>query len=172
MSAAAFSDAAIDGVVASRVADAASTDEVREVVRATAAAGEALVATGRGRHLAIGEPPARCDVLLRLARLARIREHHAADMTITVEAGCTLAEIDAALAAEGQWLGLDAPAPEETTVGGLLAANLSGPLRASPQATTSARSCGGRGRTLNVASTSTPSVPSAPTCALLSLIHI
>ncbi len=131
MSAAAFSDATIDGVVASRVADAASTDEVREVVRATAAAGEALVATGRGRHLAIGEPPARCDVLLRLARLARIREHHAADMTITVEAGCTLAEIDAALAAEGQWLGLDAPAPEETTVGGLLAANLSGPLRAS-----------------------------------------
>ena len=104
MSAAAVSDATIDGVVASRVADAASTDEVREVVRATAAAGEALVATGRGRHLAIGEPPARCDVLLRLARLAWIREHHADDLRITVEAGCTLAGTEASLAAEGREL--------------------------------------------------------------------
>lgn len=122
---------AIDGVVPSRVADAATVDEVRDAVRATAAAGGSLIACGRGRHLDVGEAPARCDLLLRLTGLSRIREHHAADMTITVDAGCTLAAIDAALAAEGQWLGLDAPAPDDTTVGGFLAANLSGPLRAS-----------------------------------------
>lgn len=122
---------AIDGVVPARVADAATVDDVRDAVRATAAAGEALIASGRGRHLDIGETPARCDLLLRLAPLSRIRELHAADMTITVEAGCTLAEVDAALAGEGQWLALDAPAPHDTTVGGFLAANLSGPLRAS-----------------------------------------
>ena len=122
---------AVDGVVAARATDAASVDEVRDVLRAVSSANEALLATGRGRHLTIGEPPSRCDVLLRLAGLARIREHHAADMTITVEAGCTLEAIDAQLATAGQWLGLDAPAPADTTAGGVLAANLSGPLRAS-----------------------------------------
>src|SRR4029079_12843062 len=34
------------------------------------------------------------------------------------------------LGAEGQWLPLDPPLPAETTVGGLLAADLLGPLRA------------------------------------------
>lgn len=122
---------AIDGVVPARVVDATTIDEVRDALRAAAAAGDATIASGRGRHLALGERPARCDQLLRLAGLARIREHHAADMTITVEAGCTLAEVDATLAGAGQWLGIDPPTPDATTVGGLLAANLSGPLRAS-----------------------------------------
>src|SRR5690606_7391068 len=84
-----------------------------------------------GRHLAIGGVPERLDVLLQLDLLNRIREHAAADMTVTVEAGCTLATLAATLAEAGQWLPLDPPAPEETTVGGLIAANLSGPLRAS-----------------------------------------
>jgi glycolate oxidase FAD binding subunit len=123
--------AALDGVVPARAATPTSIDELRELVRATASAGEALVAIGRGHHLGLGEAPARCDLLLRLSGLAQIRDHHAADMTITVEAGCTLAEVDAVLAREGQWLGIDCPAPHDTTIGGFLATNLSGPLRAS-----------------------------------------
>jgi glycolate oxidase FAD binding subunit len=51
-------------------------------------------------------------------------------MTVTVEAGSPLAVLGAALAAAGQWLPLDPPLAAGTTVGGLLAANLSGPLRA------------------------------------------
>ena len=123
--------AAIDGVVPTRVIDAASVAEVQSALRAAGAARESVVAIGRGRHLALGAPPARCDLLIRLARLDQIREQHAGDMTITVDAGCTLAAIDGRLEAEGQWLGLDAPVPADTTVGGVLAANLSGPLRAS-----------------------------------------
>jgi glycolate oxidase FAD binding subunit len=89
------------------------------------------VASGRGAHLDVGGPSARVDVLLRLDRLARVLDHQAADMTVTVEAGCPLAELEATLAARGQWLPLDPPAAARTTVGGLLAANLAGPLRAS-----------------------------------------
>src|SRR5207248_1103948 len=55
----------------------------------------------------------------------------AGDMTVTVEAGCTLAALAKTLATSGQWLPLDPPWPEATTIGGLVAANLSGPLRAS-----------------------------------------
>src|SRR6185295_4492682 len=70
-------------------------------------------------------------VLLRLDRLARVVDHQAADMTVTVEAGCPLPALAAVLAAAEQWLPLDPPRPEATTVGGMIAANLAGPLRAS-----------------------------------------
>jgi glycolate oxidase FAD binding subunit len=122
---------AVDGVVPAAVLRPATLDDARALVRRTAERDHALVARGRGRHVAIGEVPTRLDVLLSLERLDRVREHHAADMTITVEAGCTLAALERTLAAAEQWLPLDPPAPDETTVGGLIAANLSGPLRAS-----------------------------------------
>lgn len=122
---------AVDGVVPAHVARPETTEAVRHLVRKASGDGHALVATGLGRHLTIGEPPARLDLLLRLDRLDRVREHEAADMTVTVEVGCPLATLERVLAGAQQWLPLDPPAPEATTVGGLIAANLSGPLRAS-----------------------------------------
>jgi len=121
----------VDGVVPGSVVRPASVAEVQAAVRTAAAEGRALVAAGRGAHLAIGAPPRRLDVLLCLERLDRVLAHEAADMTVTVEAGCSLARLAEVLAAAGQWLPLDPPRPEATTVGGLVAANLSGPLRAS-----------------------------------------
>jgi glycolate oxidase FAD binding subunit len=92
--------------------------------------GLVIVPAGLGAHLDVGGPPARVGVLLRLDRLARVVDHQAADMTVTVEAGCRLRVLEETLAARGQWLPLDPPRASETTVGGLIAANLSGPLRA------------------------------------------
>lgn len=108
-----------------------SVAEVQAVVRAAAARGECIAASGQGAHLGLGTPPPRVDVLLRLDRLARVLDHQAADMTVTTEAGCPLPVLAETLAAAGQWLPLDPPDPARTTVGGLVAANLSGPLRAS-----------------------------------------
>src|SRR5581483_5032917 len=45
--------------------------------------------------------------------------------------GCPLAALGRVLAGAGQWLPLDPPRADATTVGGLVAADLSGPLRAS-----------------------------------------
>jgi len=124
-------DDAVDGVVPTSVVRPAGIEQVQAVVRAAVGDRRALVPSGRGAHLDVGAPPARVDVLVRLDRLARVIDHQAADMTVTVETGCSLACLGAALAAAGQWLPLDPPRPEETTVGGLIAADLSGPLRAS-----------------------------------------
>jgi glycolate oxidase FAD binding subunit len=121
---------AVDGVVPGWVVEPGNLGEVQACVREVASAGMALVVSGRGAHLDIGARPRRCDVLLRLARLARIVDHQAGDMTVTVEAGCALDVLDRVLAAAGQWLPLDPPRPEATTAGGLVAANLAGPLRA------------------------------------------
>jgi glycolate oxidase FAD binding subunit len=121
---------AVDGVIPAWVVRPGSVAEVQACVRVAAADGAAVVASGLGAHLDVGARPRRLDVLVRLDRLARVVDHEAADMTVTVEAGCPLATLAATLAAAGQWLPLDPPRPEATTVGGLLAANLSGPLRA------------------------------------------
>lgn len=120
-------DDRVDGVVPGWVVRPGGVAEVQDAVRS----GAALVASGLGAHLDVGAPPRRLDVLLRLDRLDRIVDHQAGDMTVTVEAGCPLATLQERLAACGQWLPLDPPAVECTTVGGLVAANLYGALRAS-----------------------------------------
>jgi len=91
--------AMVDGVTAAEVTRPADVDAVREIVRSAARAGKSIVATGLGAHLDVGAPPRRVDVLLDLSALDRIVDHEAADMTVTVQAGCSIAGLDATLAA-------------------------------------------------------------------------
>ena len=121
---------AVDGVVPTFVVHPGDVEEVRACVVRAEHDGLVVVPAGLGAHLVVGGPSARVDVLLQLDRLARVVDHQAADMTVTVEAGCPLRVLEDALAARGQWLPLDPPRASQTTVGGLIAANLSGPLRA------------------------------------------
>lgn len=97
---------------------------------ATAAAGRlGVVPAGNGTHLDIGHPPRRYDVALSTRRLTRLVAHEAADLTVTVEAGMTVRSLAARLAEQEQWLPLDPPRADEMTIGGMIAADRSGPLR-------------------------------------------
>jgi glycolate oxidase FAD binding subunit len=62
--------------------------------------------------------------------LSRVLAHQPADMTVAVQAGMPLRDLQTRLAEQGQWLALD-PGTEAAgaTVGGLLAAGDSGPRR-------------------------------------------
>src|SRR5918999_4204815 len=64
-------------------------------------------------------------------RLDRIIEHNEGDFTAVLEAGVPLVEAQAAFGAAGQMLALDPPLGEgdAATIGGVIAANDSGPLR-------------------------------------------
>ncbi len=64
-----------------------------------------------------------------LRALARVIEHTPEDMTVTAEAGLTLAALQAELARRGQWLPIDPPDAGRLTLGALLATNASGPRR-------------------------------------------
>ena len=86
------------------------------------------VLTGSGTKLGWGQSPSRLDVLLTTRRLNRVLAHRHGDLTATVEAGASLADVNAHLAREGQWLPLDS-AFERATIGGLVGTNDSGPLR-------------------------------------------
>jgi glycolate oxidase FAD binding subunit len=60
--------------------------------------------------------------------LAQVLEHAAGDLVVRAQAGVRLADLQTALAPAGQWLALDPPEPR-ATVGGVVAANASGPRR-------------------------------------------
>src|SRR5467141_3326803 len=103
--------------------------ELAEVLRLSNEAGLAVIPRGSGTKLGWGNPPARADVVLSTARLNEIIEHAWADLTVTVEAGCTIQRLQETLAQHGQRLALDQLWPEKATVGGVLSTNDSGGLR-------------------------------------------
>jgi len=92
--------------------------------------GQSLVFVGGATELELGAPPSRLDAILRTGRLDRVLEHAPSDQIVVAEAGVTLAALAAVLAAHGQRLALDPPSPERATVGGVVASNAFGPLRA------------------------------------------
>jgi glycolate oxidase FAD binding subunit len=120
---------AVGRVPAQLVVEPGSEQEVAAVLRCADDAGIAVAPRGDGTKLSWGNPPLRADVILSLARLNRILEHAWADLTVTVQAGCPVAALQAALAQHRQRLAVDALWPERATVGGILATNDSGALR-------------------------------------------
>jgi glycolate oxidase FAD binding subunit len=89
-----------------------------------------LAFIGGGTALGLGAPPTDLEAVLHTGRLARVIEFAPADMVIAVEAGVTLAQLQAVARAERQMLALDAPHAEHATVGGLVATGAFGPRRA------------------------------------------
>jgi FAD/FMN-containing dehydrogenase len=67
--------------------------------------------------------------VLDLRAMQKVLEYTPEDMTVSVEAGVTLAQLQGRLAEHNQWLPIDAPGANTLTIGALLAANKSGPRR-------------------------------------------
>src|SRR5262249_49098411 len=80
----------------------------------------------------LGTAPIALDrpvVAMRTNRLNKVLDYTPDDMTISVGAGITLAEIDAALRPNGQMLPMDVALPNRSTIGGALACAADGPRR-------------------------------------------
>ena len=119
----------VDGLTPKRVEKPSTADEVAEALRAAAQAGEALVPVGGGRALGMGDALERFDVALETRGLNRVVEISQADMTVSVEAGVSIEDLNGELAKVGQFVPIDPFNAPGHTVGGVLAAGLSGPLR-------------------------------------------
>ncbi len=126
---AATSADAVCGAQPRLVLEPANEQQLAAVLRLANDASLAVIPRGCGTKLTWGNPPARVDVILSTARLNKIIEHVWADLTVSVEAGCTIQKLQAALAQHGQRLALDPLWPEQATVGGVLSTNDSGSLR-------------------------------------------
>jgi len=110
----------------------AKPEDEKHLAAVLSMANEAAIAVaprGGGTKLDWGNPPKAAQLILSTARLNRIVEHAWADLTVTVEAGCTLQSLQETLAQHGQRLAIDSLWPERATVGGVLSTNDSGSLR-------------------------------------------
>ena len=121
----------VDGQEPQNVLFPASLDQVADSLRLANEQRCAVAPAGLGAFLHLGMPPRQYHTALSLQRLDKILDYQPTDMTATVEAGLSLARFQQVLGEHGQWLPVDPPSPEQVTIGGLLAANLNGPVRLS-----------------------------------------
>jgi glycolate oxidase FAD binding subunit len=121
---------AIDGVQPQMVAEPATAEELARALGWAHGAGLKVAPRGGATKLGWGNPPTACDLVLSTARLNRVLEHAWADMTVIVEAGCTVSDLQKTLGQHRQRLALDPLWPEQATIGGILSTNDSGALRA------------------------------------------
>jgi glycolate oxidase FAD binding subunit len=119
----------IDDVGPLPVVRPGSPAELGDLVRRAGADGQALYPLGGRTLLEQGLPPSRPGLGVDLRALDQVIDYPARDMTVTVRAGITLARLQELLAAENQRLAVDVPRAGEATLGGALAANVSGPRR-------------------------------------------
>ena len=109
-----------------RPADAA---QIAEILRFAAAEKLAVIPTGGCTKLGIGSPPARYDIALDLSRMNRVLAYDPHDLTLGVEPGVRIEDLLRTLAEKKQFLPLAVPFSDRATIGGIVAANSSSPLR-------------------------------------------
>ena len=110
------------------VARPGSTAEVAALVRLCAEHGVSLVPQGGNTGLVGGGVPddSGRQLLLSLRRLRQVRQVDPANLTLCAEAGCLLADVQAAAAAAGLLFPLSLGAEGSCTIGGNLATNAGG----------------------------------------------
>src|SRR5215470_15394728 len=110
--------------------------DVEDAVQWALANGKALEVVGGGSKRAIGRP-VQTDLTLDLSALSGVTLYEPEELVLTAKAGTPLAEIEALVAARQQMLAFEPPdyggvlgaARGRATLGGVLAANFSGPRR-------------------------------------------
>ena len=110
-----------------RVERPASLVEAADLLRSTSGP---LLFRGAGTKQAWGGRPAEPALVVETVQLSRLLAYNPADMTVAVEAGMPLRDLQEILGEKGQWLAIDPPSESAgATVGGLLATGDSGPRR-------------------------------------------
>ena len=117
------------GIQPQTVVEPGNEQELAAVLKLANEDGLAVIPRGGGTKLGWGNPPMRADVVVSTARLNRVVEHAWADLTVTVEAGCTIQNLQDTLGTTRPAAGPGCALAERATVGGVLATNDSGALR-------------------------------------------
>ena len=106
----------------------ASTEQVAAVVKACAAAGVSIVPQGGNTGMVVGSTPdaSGTQVVLSLTRMNAVRTLDAANLTITVEAGCVLQTLQEVCEQAGFLFPLSLASEGSCTIGGNLGTNAGG----------------------------------------------
>jgi glycolate oxidase FAD binding subunit len=104
-------------------------EQLAESLCAAASAHRTIRLGGNFSKDRLGGASQPADVTVSASRLNRLLQYDPRDLTISVQAGLRFAELERILAEHRQMLPLDPGWATESTVGGVVAANLSGPRR-------------------------------------------
>jgi glycolate oxidase FAD binding subunit len=113
----------------------ATPEEVLDAVAEAGAKGRRIEIVGGGTKRRVGSVD-RADLVLSTTRLDRIIDYAPDELVLTAQPGVRLADLEARVASQGQMLAFEPPhwtgllgATGQPTLGGVLAANVSGPRR-------------------------------------------
>jgi glycolate oxidase FAD binding subunit len=107
----------------------ASPEQLAEALRAAASESRSILLGGRFSKDRLGGRACPAEIAISTCAMNRLLRYDPRDLTIGVEAGMAWADLERILAERGQMLPLDPGWAAESTVGGVVAANLSGPRR-------------------------------------------
>ena len=119
----------VDGVAPGAIVRPANAQEVVEVVRLAVAEKLATLPLGSRSKCESGMACARYDIALDMTAMNTIAHYDAGDLTLSVDAGMPLRELEICLQAKGQFLPLAVPCFESTTAGGAIASGMDSALR-------------------------------------------
>lgn len=106
-----------------------SEEAISKIVKYAHQNGKKIAIIGGGTKRGFGGLVECADILLSLANYSGIVEHAVADMVVTVKSGTPFQQLQDYLAEYNQKVALDPAWPQYATVGGVIAANESGPKR-------------------------------------------
>lgn len=119
----------VDGLQPQIAVEPKSAEEIGHLLRLAGCQKWGIVPFGAGTKQGIGNPPRRFDVALSLRNFNRVPEYEPQDLVVKVETGCKLLDLQRTLAPDNLFLPIDPPYYAESTLGGIVASNASGPLR-------------------------------------------
>lgn len=120
---------AVDGMPPGAIVRPSSAAEVAEVVKFAVADNLAVLPLGSRSKCDLGLPPSRYDIALDMTGLHEVAHYDAGDMTLSIDAGMPLRELEGFLRPHGQFLPLAVPCFESTTAGGTVASGIDSVLR-------------------------------------------
>lgn len=146
---------AVDGLIPRAVLFPGEVEEVSEIVKIACREQLSVVPWGGGTRMTKGTPPSRLDLVICTERLIKVVDIDAGNLTVTVQAGVRLFDLQEAVAGEenrcyvpverggkesdenicslrenrGCFVPLDVSSGNRATIGGIIAANDSGPRR-------------------------------------------
>ncbi len=122
---------ALDGKKPKAIVSPQKIDQVSKVVAYAGQQRLAIIPRGNGTKIGMGGIPKNVDIILSTSRMNRITDNDSENLTLSVESGITLSEVQKTLAkiGKGYFLPLDPPFTEKATLGGIIATNSSGPRR-------------------------------------------
>ena len=116
----------LDGLTPSTIESPITLDEISIALAGATSSGLTVIPWGGGTRMGVGNVPTSYDIALDLTGHTGQLEHVAGDLTVIVDAGVRIGDLNEVLEKEGQRLPFEVRNPAQATVGGSVASNAPG----------------------------------------------